>query len=98
LKTYETRWKTYLLKRGMTMKEENFESALAEIIKNYTDSTVEAIHRTTFLREELGLSSFDMIALSTEIEDTFSIHIDNLDIFADIETFGDLVELITEHH
>ena len=78
------------------MKEGNVEFTLVNIIKNYTSRTAQAINRKTYLREELGLSSFDMIALSVEIEDLFSINIDNINVLAEIDTFGDAVDLITE--
>ena len=77
------------------MKEANIERALAKTIRNYTERK-EDINRAVCLREELGLSSFDLIALSTEIEDLFSITIDNVDILAEIDTFGDLVDIIAE--
>ena len=78
------------------MKEDNIEHALVKIIQNYTNREADAINRTAYLREGLGLSSFDMIALSVEIEESFSINIDNIDVLTDIDTFGDAVDLITE--
>ena len=38
-----------------------------------------------------------MIALSVEIENTFSIDIDNIDILSAINTFGDVIDLVNEH-
>ena len=70
------------------------ERTLIRIIKNYTDIKEGEITRSAHLREELGLSSFDIIALSAEIEESFSVGIDNMDVFADIETFGDLADVI----
>jgi acyl carrier protein len=78
------------------MKVDNVESTLVRIIANYTDREAESIHRTADLREELGLSSFDLIALSTEIEESFTINIDNIDVLAEVDTFGYLVDLITK--
>ena len=78
------------------MKNGNVEHTLVKIIQNYTNRDAEVINRTAYLREELGLSSFDMIALSAEIEDSFAINIDNIDVLAEIETFGDVVDLITD--
>jgi acyl carrier protein len=74
----------------------NVENALIEIVKNYTDIKAETISRTTHLREDLGLSSFDLIAMSTEIEGSLSINVDNVDILAELDTFGDVVDLVTE--
>jgi len=78
------------------MEKANVERTLFEMIKNYTNRKAEAIHRSASLREDLGLSSFDMIAMSAEIEESFSITVDNLDVLADIDTFGDLVDIFAE--
>jgi len=74
----------------------NVERTLVEIFKNYTNSQVETIHWESNLRQDLGLSSFDMIALCTEIEGSFSITIDGVDALAWGETVGDIVNLITK--
>jgi len=79
------------------MNAENVERILINIIKNYTDKREDAINRAARLREELGLSSFDIIALSAEIEESFSISIDNMDALAGIETLGELADLIGEN-
>jgi len=78
------------------MNETDVEHTLVTIIKNYTNRKAEVIDRAVSLREELGLSSFDMIALSAEIEDSFLISIDNIDVITGIDTFGDAVDLIME--
>ena len=78
------------------MKEKNTERVLVDILKNYTNCGAEAIVRTANLREDLGLTSFDVIALSTEIEDAFSISIENIDVLAKINTFGDLADLLAK--
>ena len=78
------------------MDETIVERALGKIIQKYTDMKAETFTRTLSLREDLGLSSFDMIAMSAEIEDAFSINIDNTDVLAEIDTFGDAVDLVTE--
>jgi acyl carrier protein len=74
---------------------DNVELTLIKIIKNYTNKEEDDINRAVSLREELGLSSFDIIALSAEIEESFSINIDNMDVLSDIETLGDLADLIS---
>ena len=76
------------------MEEANVERTLVRVFKNYADRNTDSISRTTYLREDLGLSSFDMIALSAEIEDEFSINMDNIDVLAEIDTFGDVVDLV----
>ena len=78
------------------MNKSDIEKTLVNIIKNYTNSKAEDIHCLTSLREEIGLSSFDMISMGVEIESSFSINIDNINILAEIDTIGDVVDLISE--
>ncbi|MCL2121303.1 MAG: acyl carrier protein [Clostridiales bacterium] len=69
---------------------------LAAIVENYTEFDMGIIDPSTSLREELGLTSFDIIALLTEIEEVFSISIDDIDLLADIGTFGEAIDLVAD--
>ena len=77
------------------MNSTEVEYRLKKIIAEYTEVDVKSISRETSLREEIGLSSFDMISLIVEIEEQFSIDIDDLDAYAEIETFEEIIEYIT---
>ena len=77
------------------MNSTEVEYRLKKIIAEYTEVDVKSISHATSLREEIGLSSFDMISLIVEIEEQFSIDIDDLDAYAEIETFEEIIEYIT---
>ena len=77
------------------MNKSDIEKTLVNIFENYTNSNAD-INCLTSLREEIGLSSFDMISMGVEIESSFSINIDNVNILAEIDTVGDVVDLISE--
>ena len=77
------------------MNSTEVEYRLKKIIAEYTEVDLKSISRETSLREEIGLSSFDMISLIVEIEEQFSIDIDDLDAYAEIETFEEIIEYIT---
>jgi len=76
------------------MDRTDIESNLAKIIANYTEFDMSKVVQATSLREEIGLSSFDIIALVTEIEETFAINIDDYDIVAAVNTFGEAADMI----
>ncbi|MCL2165918.1 MAG: acyl carrier protein [Clostridiales bacterium] len=76
------------------MDKADIARGLVDIIGNYTEFDMGVIDPSTSLREELGLTSFDIIALLTEIEETFSISIDDIDVLADIGTFGEAIDLV----
>jgi len=77
------------------VNKSDIEKTLVNIFENYTNSNAD-INCLTSLREEIGLSSFDMISMGVEIESSFSINIDNVNILAEIDTVGDVVDLISE--
>ncbi|MCL2058885.1 MAG: acyl carrier protein [Oscillospiraceae bacterium] len=76
------------------MTESDIERGLSEVLASYTEFDMKTADRSTSLREDLGLSSFDLITLITQLEERFSISIDDMDILSDIKTFGDAVDMI----
>ncbi|MCL2162790.1 MAG: acyl carrier protein [Oscillospiraceae bacterium] len=80
------------------MNKSDIERGLADIIANYTEFDMKTVGRATSLREDLGLSSFDIIALVTEIEEKFSISVDDIDILSEMKTFGEAVDLVANLH
>lgn len=63
---------------------------LREIAKDYTEAE---INLDTLIKGELGLSSFDLVSMISDVETKFDVKIDDQD-FADINTVGDLINLI----
>ena len=76
------------------MNKSDVERGLTDIIANYTEFKMESVNSATTLREELGLSSFDIISLITEIEESFSISVDEVDMISELDTFGEAVDLV----
>ena len=76
------------------MNKKDIESTLSKIITNFTEFNMKEANRSTSLREDIGLSSFDIIALITDIEEAFAISIDDFEKVADLTTFGEAVDLI----
>lgn len=63
---------------------------LREIAKDYTEAE---INLDTLIKGELGLSSFDLVSMISDVETKFDVKIDDQD-FADINTVEDLINLI----
>ena len=76
------------------MKKSEIERRLAAIITNYTEFDMKTVNQSTTLREDIGLTSFDTISLITEIEESFSVNIDDAAILSEIVTFGETVDFI----
>ena len=78
------------------MKKSEIERRLAAIIANYTEFDMKNVSQPTTLREDIGLTSFDIISLITEIEESFSMNIDDAAILSEIVTFGETVDFIAD--
>lgn len=63
---------------------------LREIARDYTETD---INLDTLIKGELGLSSFDLVSMISDVETKFDVKIDDQD-FADINTVEDLINLI----
>lgn len=55
--------------------------------------TTQEIKPSTVLRSDLGLSSFDLVSLLAEVEETFDVKIEDEDIMS-IFTVQDLIDYI----
>ena len=55
--------------------------------------TIKEITPNTILRSDLGLSSFDLVSLLSEVEETFDIKIKDEDIMS-LNTVQDLIDYI----
>lgn len=66
---------------------------IAEIICNYIDIDPSEVQPEASLRNDIGMSSLDMINMAVEIEDTFNISLPNSDII-NITTVDELIRYI----
>ena len=66
-----------------------------EIIARYTETDPESISGDSKLVEELGLSSFDVLVIMSDIEGEFGITVDE-DMLVDIVTVNDVIKRIRE--
>ena len=66
-----------------------------EIIARYTETDPENINGDSKLVEELGLTSFDVLVILSDVEGEFGITVDE-DMLMDIVTVNDVIERIRE--
>lgn len=66
-----------------------------EIIARYTEVTSEKIGGDSKLVEELGLTSFDVLVIMSDIEGEFGIAVDE-DMLMGIVTVNDVIDRIRE--
>lgn len=66
---------------------------LEELIEIASEYTQETLNEDSKLRSDLGLTSFDLVSLISDIEDKYNIKIDDNDI-KDIITVKDLINYI----
>lgn len=55
------------------MKRKLTEKKLVRIISSYTDMDANQINSNSMLKEDLGLSSFDLVCISAEVEEKYKI-------------------------
>ena len=66
---------------------------LVEIICNYVEVEPEKITPDSRFMEDLGFTSFDVMSMLGEIEDTFDIEVDETEVVK-IRTVGEAVDYI----
>ena len=66
---------------------------LVNTIVNYVEVDPESITRDSRLVEDLGLTSFDIMSMLGELEDTLEVEIEQADA-AQIVTVGDAVDYL----
>jgi len=79
------------------MSEKEVFKKLARILSKFTDVKKGKIAPATDLKRDLGLSSFDFVTIAIEIEEAFLISLENFDEFNEIETVGDIAEIVSRH-
>ena len=73
--------------------EETFEK-VKKLLSNYTQENMKNDSRLT---NDLGLTSFDLICLSTSLENNFGIKLESTDLNA-IQTIEDLCRVINRNN
>lgn len=66
---------------------------IEEIIRNYKGTNDITITGKTNIKEDLGMSSFDLIQLACAVEDKFDVEIPDRAI-KDFKTIGDVIAFI----
>lgn len=76
------------------MTEKQIQKKLLKIICKYTDVKKSTLHASTDLKKDLGLSSFDYVSIISDIEQVFSISLDNQDEIENIYVVEDICKII----
>lgn len=66
-----------------------------DVISQFTDVTMNEVDENTVLTADLGLSSFDVVAIVAAFEDEFDIEIPDRDI-KKLITVGDIASYLSE--
>lgn len=66
---------------------------LTEIIQKYKGDKSIVISEATVIKEDLGMSSFDLIQLACAVEDEFDVEIPDISI-KNLKTIADVILLI----
>lgn len=77
------------------MTKREIENNLEEIICNYADLSKVELSYNSSLANDIGLDSFSLISIITDIEDAFNIRIDNDDLLT-FSTYNDVVSYILQ--
>jgi acyl carrier protein len=77
------------------MSKSEIVNNLEEIMCNYVDLTKVDLSYDSSLTNDIGLDSFSLISIVTEIEDRFNIRISNDDLFS-FATFHDVINYISQ--
>ncbi len=64
-----------------------------EILAQYVDADLDNITEETRLAEDLGLTSYSMMSMMGDFEETFGITVDEAELTG-ISTIGDVMEYI----
>lgn len=68
---------------------------LTDIIREYKGNNSIEVNETTVIKEDLGMTSFDLIQLACAVEDEFDIEIPDRAI-KDFKTIADVISFIEE--
>lgn len=68
---------------------------LTDIIREYKGDNSIEVNETTVIKEDLGMTSFDLIQLACAVEDEFDVEIPDRAI-KDFKTIADVISFIEE--
>lgn len=68
---------------------------LTDIIREYKGDNSIEVNETTVIKEDLGMTSFDLIQLACAVEDEFDVEIPDRAI-KDLKTIADVISFIEE--
>ncbi|MBR3596880.1 MAG: acyl carrier protein [Clostridia bacterium] len=68
---------------------------LTDIIREYKGDNSIEVNETTVIKEDLGMTSFDLIQLACAVEDEFDVEIPDKAI-KDFKTISDVISFIEE--
>lgn len=78
------------------MKRKLTEKQLRRLISNYTDVCYHDITTDSRIKEDLGLSSFDIACIASEIEEKYNVHSSLLsDEGYSLATVGEVLAFLT---
>lgn len=66
---------------------------IKEILAQYVDVELDGVTEESRLAEDLGLTSYSMMSMMGEFEETFGITVDETEL-TDIATIGDVMDYI----
>ena len=69
------------------------EEKVKKILSEISGIPVTEIHRDTRIIGDLGMNSFDLADTVVTVEETYGFHIPD-ERFSDIETVGDIIQII----
>lgn len=79
-----------------TENDDSVFSRVKEILVKVTATDPESISPSTSLRDELSVSSLDVIEIAVRTETTFGIRVDHTSGFHDFSTVADIVKFIED--
>lgn len=77
------------------MSTKEIENNLEEIICNYVDLSQVDLSYSASLTNDIGLDSFSLISIVTEIEERFNIRINDSDLLS-FSTYNDIINYISQ--
>lgn len=76
------------------VKKEKVEKKVIKIFAKYTDKKNKNIQKESKLKEELGLTSYDLLSITADFEKAFSITFQDITCLEDLYTVEDVTNFI----
>lgn len=78
-------------------KEDSTFGRVRELLVKVTGADPESIGPSSSLREDLAVTSLDVVELAVRTESTFGIHVDQASGFQQFTTVQDIVDFVEDH-